>query len=34
MNFHYERDLSLIAAHLTYIGFHETFFFYVVLNDI
>ena len=34
MNFHYERDLNLIAAHLTYIDYHETSFFYVLSNEI
>ena len=32
MNFHYERDLNLTAARLTYIDYHETFFFLRRIN--
>ena len=27
-------DLNLIAAHLAYTDFHETFFFYILSNEI
>ena len=33
MNFYYERNWNVTAARLTYIDYHESFFFYVVIEQ-